>query len=349
MSILTVIIGAGASYDCVDRSGSIVVIDEAWRPPLVNQLFDPRESFAPVLKHYPKAEALAGEIRRHLRDATGNQWLPLEQLLKQAASVGHVAVRKRYREVPYYIREVIGEVGVHFIRYGGPLYHQLVADIADALSSTRYSTVLFLTVNYDLLLDHEIELLFDHRFQQMGQYIGNDEWKLIKLHGSVNWGFKFAPGIINDRAHCLAALSAMSEEPTPQRDGIFILENHQTYCHGGHFIHPAIAVPIAGKSGFVCLDDIVNVARDYISRSTDFLVLGCRMADEDVLDLFQTVAQVNRIKIVDAGLDSSLEILNRVADHCSAFRPFKNRGECLTKSGFSDFVGGGELRTFLKN
>lgn len=348
MTVLTVLIGAGASYDCYDRDTGTFGIDDHWRPPLVNELFDPRATFAGVLRHYPKAEALSGEIRLRLRDSKDNQWLPLEQLLKEAANASHLAVRRRYWEVPYYLQELIGEVGARFFQFGRPLYHQLLVDIAEALAVGHYTSVLFLTVNYDLLLDREIELLFDHRFRQMGHYISHNQWKLVKLHGSVNWGFRFAPGIVNDREECLAALSAMVEEPTPQKDGIFILENHQTYCHGGYFIHPAIAVPIAGKSGFLCLDDIANAARENIARSTDFLILGCRMADEDVLDLFGAVAQVNRIKIVDAGLESSLDILHRMADHCRAFRPLNNRGECLSKSGFSDFVTSGELRAFLK-
>lgn len=64
-NFLTVIVGAGASYDCV--ADGATDYDGSWRPPLTSNLFDLRPGFSEILQKYPRAVALSDEIRAWIR------------------------------------------------------------------------------------------------------------------------------------------------------------------------------------------------------------------------------------------------------------------------------------------
>lgn len=76
---LTVLIGAGASFDCVDRE--VTSVAPHCRPPLVDDLFRSDDAFNPVLRAYPGAESLSDDIRVARRAG-----VPLEQILRRLAA-----------------------------------------------------------------------------------------------------------------------------------------------------------------------------------------------------------------------------------------------------------------------
>ncbi len=141
---LCVILGAGASYDCVGEPTSLVNWD--YRPPLTEQIFEPRGVFSPIFEHYPQALALASLLRgASRRDG-------LEAELRNLADSPQRHIRRQFRQVPLYLRELLGEVGQHFTKAPAN-YHHLVNRLLD----NEFERVAFITLNYDLLLDHSIE------------------------------------------------------------------------------------------------------------------------------------------------------------------------------------------------
>ena len=49
---------------------------------------------------------------------------------------------------------------------------------------------LFVTFNYDTMLEKAIEQELAVHFQFMGSYVSRPDLKVFKLHGSVDWGHR---------------------------------------------------------------------------------------------------------------------------------------------------------------
>ncbi len=77
---LTVILGAGSSYDCA--SDSVAEVEQSFRPPLTRDLFAATVPFSYILHKYRRAEALSDEIR--IRIAQGEN---VESILIQTRLV----------------------------------------------------------------------------------------------------------------------------------------------------------------------------------------------------------------------------------------------------------------------
>jgi hypothetical protein len=98
---LVVVIGAGASKDCVAQ-GSISEFDNEFRPPLTRELFEFRPSFNKILQKYPKVRALSEELRTRLRDGEG-----LESVLKEIDDNSNLQVKKQVLEIQLYLQELL--------------------------------------------------------------------------------------------------------------------------------------------------------------------------------------------------------------------------------------------------
>ena len=85
---IAVILGAGASFDCADAEVAPVRVD--WQPPLVNQLFENRGSFNPVLQQSPQG---CGACPADSRPHQGSE--AFEDILKQLASAKQESVRRQ--------------------------------------------------------------------------------------------------------------------------------------------------------------------------------------------------------------------------------------------------------------
>jgi hypothetical protein len=100
MAHLVVILGAGASRACTPRPG-----DPNYLPPLTADLFS--ERYAPILSHYPRAEAAAADIRVIVESGA----LVIERFLReQLRESKDEFARRRYRQIPLYLQELL--VGV---------------------------------------------------------------------------------------------------------------------------------------------------------------------------------------------------------------------------------------------
>ncbi len=172
---LVVLLGAGASAAGADYAHS------GFHAPLARELFDIR--FKEVLDIYRLAAHAAEDIRRELRRGRG-----IEAILSEdfAGAPPGSQRRKRYREIPLYFQHLLLKVS-QAGRTDPCGYRLLINRTLDLESVT------FVTLNYDTILDR---LLFEHttlpgsRPADIDDYITQDGWSLIKLHGSVDWARK---------------------------------------------------------------------------------------------------------------------------------------------------------------
>ena len=76
---LTVILGAGASYDCI--APNTASKRDNYRPPLTKDLFSLNPDFDPILARFPGAMALSPDIRNRLRGRKTSE--SLEEILEE--------------------------------------------------------------------------------------------------------------------------------------------------------------------------------------------------------------------------------------------------------------------------
>lgn len=107
------ITGAGASYDCaVPRGHPLRGPSTAYRPPLTRELFQPLESFGPILDNYPGARAAAADIRVRLNsEDEADEAFALEKYLREELKESRNAdARYRFRQIPLYLQHLLLEV-----------------------------------------------------------------------------------------------------------------------------------------------------------------------------------------------------------------------------------------------
>lgn len=337
---LTVIVGAGASYDC----GALSEADSTWRPPLAKDLFLNRyPSFTDVLRQYPGAENLADEIRGGL--ARG---MNLEAILRVLSESTNLGTKRDFLQVPLYIQHLIGDVSANYIKSGGTSFSTLVR----AIDQSSYTKVLYLTTNYDLFLDRALERHHRFTFGSMSDYLrtGNS-WQLVKLHGSVNWGHR----LLNSQSSSEDPVTVLNElEIEDLRFGPIELRGGYKDGHrfrrtaGGisEFSYPALAVPIEKKDEFVCPSDHAETAKWFLGRCTDFLVLGFSGLDAHVLKLLHDVTFVNRFLVANANSQDAEQTMARIC----AVNPLFNHSSYEPRAyerAFSDFMQQGQLTNFL--
>jgi hypothetical protein len=339
---LAVIVGAGASYDCGMRSE----IDPQWRPPLAKDLFINRvPSFTNILRQYPGAENLAEQIRSGVERGVN-----LETILRSLSESANLGTRRDFLQVPLYIQHLIGEVSANYIRSGATAFNTLIRMIDES----HYAEVLYLTVNYDLFLDQALERHYRFKFGDIADYVTSGEkWRLIKLHGSVQWSRR----LLN------AQTARIGTDPVAILDemGISDLQFGEIELRAGHkethrfrnsadgvleFAYPALAVPVEQKDEFVCPPGHAKTAKAFLSDCTDFLVLGFSGLDTHVLRLLKDVPCVNRFTIVNEDHKSAQEAIERI---CAVNPLFSETPGEYPANGFAAFTGQGHLEAFLSH
>ena len=235
---------------------------------------------------YPLVLQAAAEIRH----ATGEQAedaIALEDYLRERmAAATSPYTQRRYRQVPLYLQAVINGSS-----------NQPEPDNYNALVSAALDLdeVLFLTLNYDTILDSRLAQYAP--IQDMGWYVQTDpRWALVKLHGSVNWGWRIP---LLERH---ATLSGNSIESVNTIVGDFVLEGFPEFdadaielrlqdglparlSDGEHIFYPALALPLGPSDELVCPSDHVRRAREMLDGmdGIDLLVIGYSGLDQEVL------------------------------------------------------------------
>ena len=332
---LTVILGAGSSYDCV--TPNVAEHNTDYRPPLTEELFAFRRSFNAILRKYPKAEALSDRIRTRLtaRDS-------LEDLLRSLEEERNLYLKKRYYAIPLYLQELLGEVSAHYVQ-GATKFDTLVG----SLEGSSYEKVMYLTLNYDLFLETALRRLYRIALSVPRHYLGEGfKWSLVKLHGSVNWGKKLLnPVSSRNSAEILDELT----EELHLDPAIHVLDGWQEDARRVQNSFYAITVPLKDKDEFVCPEEHSGHAEEFLRGCTDFLVIGFSALDGHVLKLLKVVPRVQKLIVVNENKPSAMETLGRLVKVNKNFDLFPaGREKVAAGFGFARFIDEGKLATFLE-
>jgi len=220
---------------------------------------------------------------------------------------------------------------------------------AQSLGITNYRTLLdeiefhrkpdeqvcIVTFNYDRLLEAALPVV-GVEITDLNSYISHPNYKLIKLHGSVNWARRVSTPLANlGRSAILIAqeLIALAPHLTISEE-YRIASQYPVATDGVNALFPAIAVPVQNQRDFEGPAEHVDT----------LLLIGWSATQTAFLDLLKENlrAQVRGLIVAE-----STEEAARVAYTMNA------RGLSLhfyyTSGGFSDFIVSREYRNFVRS
>lgn len=335
---LAVVLGAGASADVCPSP--VCVNNGDYQPPLVSNLLS-----STPLNDLLNQHAQAAHILNAIRVEITAEGRGLEEALKTRRDSADPHVRVNMRFVPLLLQRFFYDVS-NLYTFQPVNYQALVEKTVRLGIHTA-----FITVNYDTILER---VLSGYRlpeldplprigpvnrgaphftFDSSDSYVSYPRWLLIKLHGSVDWGYRWSTG--GDPYY----LPFQSEGPEPDPDSIEVVAHPSELRDGAQAYYPALALPLPDKYDFVCPTAHQLALTTFLADCHLFLFVGFSAKDHDLLDLLAaTLTSVERFVIVSQG--DVEEVKNRICSRVPAFAAVSayEPTTIAFNEGFSNFV-----------
>jgi hypothetical protein len=289
----TVILGAGASFDC-SNEGSV----NAYRSPLVPEIFHSR--FNSLLNQFPGARMLAKSI-----DIATRSGESFEQIMRRYWEKGDGVRARQFQDAVLYLQKLFADVTNNCSGSSGNYWH-----LVNELIESDLDGVAFITLNYDLLLESVLaEPTIGGALRSLDWYV-RDRWIVGKIHGSVNWGRQIMGEFYrrDDSGHVIIINSTDREDSfldlvrtqiVRERlsKQIVLLKDMDSHCMEDLFYLPALVLPIEGKYDLLCPEEHQQALKARLPQTTGVLVIGASGRDQDLLDLLSENLPEGRIAV----------------------------------------------------
>jgi hypothetical protein len=319
---------------------------------LANELFADRSTFREFLTSFPRVLPLAARLGQASPDR------PLEGML---ASLREEAVEYPTRHsdlaaVQYYLQSLIWQCDSTWHRQVQAVTNYLA--LLDRIQRWRRRTennVLFSTFNYDRLFEYAAsfyitkgESIFSNSYDTLASYIAQPHFPILKLHGSVDWGYRVdtkLPIVRESNGHVWQiawevirryadlAISPNIEKvderpPKPQSDKAYT---------------PALALPVDTKSQFVCPPNHLVFLTENLPKVKWILIIGWRGMEAHFIELLkQHLPRDVSVLAVCGDAQAGEQTIERVRGFSIG-----NKHE-VSPDGFSSFVVGPIIDRFLQ-
>ena len=291
--MLLVIFGAGASYDSVPHlRASLPSVPpeqrtsvEQDRPPLANQLFENRPKFVDAMERFRDCIPLVPLLRKP--DIAVEQ-----ELAKFQEQAKHYAVmHRRLAAILYYLHFALWDCQQRWYRHhrGITNYATLIHAI-DRWRSELGEQVCFVTFNYDTMLEQALLQVLGLNTDEMDGYISWENYTLIKLHGSVNWGRRVL-NIAPDAVHTFNYERLIRDIGQLEISDSYELTDEYPMATGSerdHLVFPALSIPVDKKDEFSCPDAHVEKLASIVPSVTKILTIGWRATEAKFLNMLQS-------------------------------------------------------------
>lgn len=339
--MILVIFGAGASYDSLASlpPGGPQYTANVSRPPLANELFSDREFFAEALSRFPDCHPIVPYLQSAPAGHTIEHTLEILELEAETDPER----KRQMAAICYYLHMVIWECERQWngVTRGITNYVTLL----DQLRRMRRpeEPVCLVTFNYDRMIETALPSV-GVTIETISHYIAHDEFKLFKLHGSVDWARDIDTPEINvgnrnvwEVARQLIRMADQLTISTRYR----VVKERPIGASDGVAMFPAIAVPVETKRGYECPDDHLDCLRAYLPKITKVILIGWRGTEQPFLDLLKESLPGNvSLYAVAGNKQQAEEVIGRLEDvGILGGRP--------AEGGFNDFVVSREAERFL--
>lgn len=314
-----VILGAGASYDCINKyheEGYKLEETLKWRPPLGNDILGSRKNFREIYDLYPGAQ-----IFSHAINASSDIEEFFQKKWTQAIDKNDNVTLANLINTQYCFQHLFFVISQHYSKNIGSNNYQILLQQAHDYTIQTGEEVAFITFNYDLLLEYELLKFYAPNEQIDLSTYTRFPIKIFKPHGSCNWVKNFKNGVPNDIVSYLLkekiSLSNLKEmlketieinyfdyrknEKDRTNEDLFIqgIEN-VIRVHGianciGSF--PQLLIPMKEKDEFVMPKEHEELMKDYLSKMTDLLVIGWKGQEATFLELLKKITPKKEINL----------------------------------------------------
>ena len=365
LDMLLVIFGAGASYDSDPAfpPGGHPSSNEDARPPLARELFSPR--FGHYLRILPAAAGLLPQLRR----AGDSVEQELEAIRGDASRYEHLP--RQLAALRCYIREVVlGCDNAWWERADGLTNYTALMQSIERWRQDRAQRVSLVTFNYDTLLDRACRsILPAFTLTTVASYIADTHYKLIKLHGSVDWYRRIrSPELPGPLAASFTIQRDRELVSIPPEEAIdYFIDHAGQWTLADDFVRqtqretpwpyfPAISIPTATKadSDFECPLEHLDTVAAALATVTHLLVIGWRGAEDHFYQLWRGVLESEQgsrrprdlvaWQIVSDSEENALAARTRLTTGIGVAGVPQAR---LSTRGFTAFLEGQELGEFL--
>lgn len=289
-----VVFGAGASYDSVSATplpsgGELqefgVDREVTSRLPLANQLFKPIPIFSRVLDRFPQAAPLFPVLENSAR--TMGVEARLEEYQTEAKTHPHRVVQ--LASLRFYLREIIEQAQSRWLKHQRSRLNHIT--LIDEIECGRNGDdVLLVTFNYDTLIEIALEVV-GMKIRTMADYVTAYPYKLIKLHGSVDWGravdFPIRQWDPATQSMPAADIISAASKWTFSQDYVR-MDNYSDTGSMGDVYVPAIAVPVVEKSDFECPPSHLNTLKAMLPEVDRILTVGWAGNEKHFLRLLKS-------------------------------------------------------------
>ena len=345
--MLLVIFGAGASYDSdpsrpLDPSRSNQVKLEN-RPPLANELFEYRASFVGALARFPRCHPVVPYLRHLPKEQTLEN--ELERLREEAAH--YPEGERQLAAVQWYLHYVLWQCDQLWNQETkGVTNYKTLLDQIDRWRK-KDDKVCLVTFNYDRLLDQVMPTV-GVKIEGLNDYISNPTYKIIKIHGSVNWAREVetdVPGI--DALNVWQTLYWLIDH-TPDikvSQKLHYVTDWPIGKVSSRGAVPALAIPMATKtdSNFECPPEHLDALRALLPEVKKILIIGWRGTEAHFVKLLKEHIKVAVPVMVVAGRT------DWARETCATLSREVPIDSIAAQGGFTDFILRREGESFLKS
>jgi hypothetical protein len=278
--MLTVVFGAGASYDSIPHLPPSVT--HPWRPPRADELWDAR--FDSVRARWRQADEIVPIIRGH---ALGSVEETLASLAEEA--VAYPRRQSQVEAVRSYLHFLLWSVGRHWGEQAQGLTNYLtLLDELDRIAPLD-EPVCLVTFNYDRFLDDAL-IRRGVNLGSIDRYTTDARFKLFKVHGSADWAAEVdieIPGI--DEMNVWGAAEALIARATwPVSDRWHKVTDWPIGKVDGRPAAPVLALPMTGKDRLSLPRADEELLKELLPRTTNLLVLGWKGEDPVFAELLRS-------------------------------------------------------------
>lgn len=312
--MLMVVFGAGASYDAIPSfppgTPSRINYDSQFRMPLADHLFEDRDYFVRVQDEYKEYHPIVPLLRSRIDDKSVEQ--VLQGLLAEVDK--YPQRRCQLAAIRYYLQTMIHNCEHMWWSMGrGVTNHVTLLDQIQRWRQNTNECVCFVTFNYDTLIERALRII-GINFDMPSDYINNNFFKLIKLHGSITWGREVL---------CNWDIRGQSNTDIAHKviQNIHGITINQTYDKIDNYPpdpkydvprFPAIAIPVEVKNDFECPANHVAKLKEMIPQVDRILIIGWRATEKPFLQLLAADLKLPVKGLVVAG--SGHEALTTIAN-----------------------------------
>ena len=343
--MLMVVFGAGASYDSFPSRPLA-----EWPPgrlhyrlPLADELFDDRDLFNKWIATFTRCQPVIPYLREVPEASSVER--ELEKLRAEAQTYS-----ERHRQlaaVRFYLQSILWECE-DTLKKDPSTAVTSYKTLLDQIQSSRRKNeqVCLVTFNYDTMLEDALPMV-GIKIDGLPDYIASNDYKIIKLHGSINWAHPVETPVenVNGRSNTDIANELIERVAKLKISPSFLMVN--TYPSSKLHrmpLFPALAIPVETKQDYECPPEHLEALRTCIPEVTKILVIGWRATESNFLRLLSDNLR-KEVHVMTVAGDQ-----NRAVESNRRLQEAGIKGKFFTRdAGFSDFVVHREADGFLRS